>query len=204
MSQQVSYKDLDDNYLIRLFKEDRDQRAFAELMDRHQVKLYSYLVSMVKNREVANDLFQDTFTKVLEKMDRLYDEQGKFVAWLMRIAHNAAIDYLRKRKRVVDIPQVDDDGEPTDFYARIEDDAQDSQAHAELDEATKRLMKYVQELPIEQREVVTLRHYYEMSFKEIADLTGVSINTALGRMRYALINLRKSFEKENGKSYKFV
>ena len=204
MKEYISHSSLDDDKLLTLYMEKSDQKAFNELLERHKNKVYSYLLSMVGNREVANDLFQDTFTKVISKLDRLYEEQGKFVAWVMRIAHNSAIDYLRRRKRVVEIGNSGSEDDSTDYFERIEDDARSSHEDLELKEATTKLMAYVEELPEEQKEVLMLRHYYEMPFKEIADLTGVSINTALGRMRYALINLRKSFEKENGKHYKFA
>jgi RNA polymerase sigma-70 factor, ECF subfamily len=197
----TKYDGFDDHQLVRLYRKDGDEIAFKTLLDRHQTKIYSYIYSMVGNPEVANDIFQETFTKVITKMDDTYNEQGKWIAWVMRIAHNATIDYLRKQKRFVD---VNAQGDPDyDFYDRLPDDSiTDAQESIEMDESKKSLMKHINELPPEQREVVMLRHYYEMSFKEIAELTDVSINTALGRMRYALINLRKMFEKENGDEIK--
>ena len=189
------YTKIDDDQLVRLFRGNNDQQAFKTLLERHQSKIYSYIYSMVGNGEVANDIFQDTFTKVITKMDDTYNEQGKWIAWVMRIAHNATIDYLRKQKRFVDVNAKDDPD--YDFYDRIPDTEILAQEGMEQTESHKSLMKHIAGLPSEQREVVMLRHYYEMSFKEIADLTGVSINTALGRMRYALINLRKMFEQEN-------
>ncbi|MCH8495300.1 MAG: sigma-70 family RNA polymerase sigma factor [Balneolales bacterium] len=189
------YTKIDDDQLVRLFRGKNDQQAFKTLLERHQSKIYSYIYSMVGNGEVANDIFQDTFTKVITKMDDTYNEQGKWIAWVMRIAHNATIDYLRKQKRFVDVNAKDDPD--YDFYDRIPDTEILAQEGMEQTESHKSLMKHIAGLPSEQREVVMLRHYYEMSFKEIADLTGVSINTALGRMRYALINLRKMFEQEN-------
>lgn len=115
----------------------------------------------------------------------------------MRIAHNATIDYIRKQKRFVDVNQVQDDESKSDFYDRLPDEDQlGQQQELELSESKSSLMRYISELPEEQRTVVMLRHYYEMPFKEIAELTNVSINTALGRMRYALINLRKMFDQE--------
>jgi RNA polymerase sigma-70 factor (ECF subfamily) len=202
-SSNQTYSNLDDQELVRLFRRENDQNAFGELLSRHQNKIYSYIYSMVTNQEVANDIFQDTFTKVITKMDDTYNEQGKWIAWVMRIAHNATIDHIRKQKRFVDVNSQDD--ADYDFYDRIEDtDTPDAQDTMEFDEAKTSLMKHIDSLPKEQREVVMLRHYYEMSFKEIAELTNVSINTALGRMRYALINLRKMFDKENGKEYQYA
>jgi RNA polymerase sigma-70 factor, ECF subfamily len=159
--------------------------------------VYSYIYSMVNNGEIANDIFQETFTKVITKMDDTYNEQGKWIAWVMRIAHNATIDHIRKQKRFVDVSNQYDSESKTDYYDRLPDeDMVDQQEQLELSESKSSLMKHISELPEEQRTVVMLRHYYEMPFKEIAELTDVSINTALGRMRYALINLRKMFDQE--------
>lgn len=194
-NQNTDYTQTDDHQLVRLYRRNNDQLAFKTLLERHQSKIYSYIFSMVGSADVANDIFQDTFTKVITKMDDTYNEQGKWIAWVMRIAHNATIDYLRKQKRFVDVNAKDDPD--YDFYERIPDTELGAQEGMEQGESHKSLMKHIASLPSEQREVVMLRHYYEMSFKEIADLTGVSINTALGRMRYALINLRKMFEQEN-------
>ncbi|MCC5935216.1 MAG: sigma-70 family RNA polymerase sigma factor [Candidatus Cyclonatronum sp.] len=198
-----AFSAMDDHELVRAFRNDGDQQAFAELLNRHQNKVYSYIYSMVMNPDVANDIFQETFTKVITKMDDTYNEQGKWIAWVMRIAHNATIDHIRKRKRFVDVNASADSD--YDFYDRLEDkDSPDAQDDMEFGEAKHSLLKHISSLPKEQREVVMLRHYHEMSFKEIAELTNVSINTALGRMRYALINLRKMFDKENGKTYEYV
>ena len=195
-----NYEQMDDKDLVHLFRRKDDQLAFRELMNRHQAKVYSYIFSMIQNRETANDIFQETFTKVITKMDDTYNEQGKWIAWVMRIAHNATIDYIRKQKRFVDVKGSYDEESKTDFYERLPDeDAIGQQEKMELDESTSSLLKHISNLPEEQRTVVMLRHYYEMPFKEIADLTNVSINTALGRMRYALINLRKMFDEEHEK-----
>ena len=192
-----SYHSLDDQELVRLFRKNTDESAFNELMNRHQAKIYSYIYSMVLNAEVANDLFQTTFTKVITKMDDTYNEQGKWIAWVMRIAHNATIDYLRKQKRYIDVSGWSDEDSSTDFFDRMEDESiVDADVAMAEDETRSSLMQHISKLPEEQRTVVLLRHYYEMPFKEIAELTNVSINTALGRMRYALINLRKFFEEE--------
>ncbi|WP_018126176.1 RNA polymerase sigma factor [Balneola vulgaris] len=194
----ASYKELRDRDLVKLFRKKADEAAFNELLNRHQAKIYSYIYSMVNNPETANDLFQETFSKVVTKMDDTYNEQGKWIAWVMRIAHNATIDYLRKQKRFVDVNGWYDDGDSrSDYFDMMSDeswvDADDQMVESETKSS---LMKHIAKLPEEQRTVVLLRHYYEMPFKEIAELTNVSINTALGRMRYALINLRKYFEEE--------
>lgn len=194
----ASYKELRDRDLVKLFRKKADEAAFNELLNRHQAKIYSYIYSMVNNPETANDLFQETFSKVVTKMDDTYNEQGKWIAWVMRIAHNATIDYVRKQKRFVDVNGWYDDGDSrSDYFDMMSDeswvDADDQMVESETKSS---LMKHIAKLPEEQRTVVLLRHYYEMPFKEIAELTNVSINTALGRMRYALINLRKYFEEE--------
>lgn len=192
------YSELQDQELVKLFRRRADEAAFTELINRHQTKIYSYIYSMVNNPETANDIFQETFTKVVSKMDETYNEQGKWIAWVMRIAHNATIDHIRKQKRFIDVNSwYDEEDAKTDYFDRLEDesivDADDQMIEKETNAS---LMNHIAKLPEEQRTVVLLRHYYEMPFKEIAELTNVSINTALGRMRYALINLRKYFEEE--------
>lgn len=191
------YEQLEDKDLVRFYRQNGDQQAFRELMNRHQSKVYSYIYSMIGSAGLADDIFQETFTKVITKMDDTYNEQGKWIAWVMRIAHNATIDHIRKQKRFVDVSSNYDKESKTDFYDRLPDeDLVGAQEQLEKEEAKSSLMKHIAELPEEQRQVVMLRHYYEMPFKEIAELTNVSINTALGRMRYALINLRKLFDQE--------
>ncbi|HKK10591.1 MAG TPA: sigma-70 family RNA polymerase sigma factor [Bacteroidales bacterium] len=191
------YEQLEDKDLVRFYRQNGDQQAFRELMNRHQSKVYSYIYSMIGSAGLADDIFQETFTKVITKMDDTYNEQGKWIAWVMRIAHNATIDHIRKQKRFVDVSSNYDKESNTDFYDRLPDeDLVGAQEQLEKEEAKSSLMKHIAELPEEQRQVVMLRHYYEMPFKEIAELTNVSINTALGRMRYALINLRKLFDQE--------
>lgn len=198
-----NYEEMKDRELVRLFRKQNDQLAFQELMNRHQSKVYSYIFSMIQNRETANDIFQETFTKVITKMDDTYNEQGKWIAWVMRIAHNATIDHIRKQKRFVDVKSSYDEDSKTDFYDRLPDDSLlDQQEKMELDESASNLLRHIGNLPEEQRTVVMLRHFYEMPFKEIAEITDVSINTALGRMRYALINLRKMFDEESAKESK--
>jgi RNA polymerase sigma-70 factor (ECF subfamily) len=193
----TQYQHLDDHELVKLYRDENDEKAFSELMNRHQNKVYSYILSMIGNTEVASDIFQDTFTKVITKLDATYNEQGKFIAWVMRIAHNATIDHIRKHKRFVDVSAYDDEDRKTDYYNRLPDEGSKSQdEELSFEQDKKSLMKHISNLPDEQKQVVMMRHYYELSFKEIADITGVSINTALGRMRYALINLRKMFDQE--------
>jgi RNA polymerase sigma-70 factor (ECF subfamily) len=199
-----SYKDLRDRDLVRYFRRKADEAAFNELMNRHQAKIYSYIYSMINNPETANDIFQEVFTKVVTKMDDTYNEQGKWIAWVMRIAHNATIDHIRKQKRYIDVNSwYDDDDSRSDYFDRMMDESWvDADEQLVEGEMKSSLMAHIAKLPEEQRTVVLLRHYYEMPFKEIAELTDVSINTALGRMRYALINLRKHFEEERQHEFK--
>ena len=186
---------LTDKELLYLYRHKHDLEAFKTLFNRYESKIYSYIYSMVYNAEVASDLFQDTFTKVINKMDKNYNEEGKWIAWVMRIAHNATIDYLRRAKKFVNISNNEE--ENTDFFHRVVDEGalDPSEVYIQHEEK-KRMYKQISRLPEEQRAVIMLRHYEELSFKEIAEITGVSINTALGRMRYALSNLRKYFEEE--------
>lgn len=186
---------LTDKELVYLYRYEHDVEAFKTLFNRYESKIYSYIYSMVYNAEVASDLFQDTFTKVINKMDKNYNEEGKWIAWVMRIAHNVTIDYLRRAKKFVNISSNEE--ENTDFFHRVVDEGvlDPSQVYIQHEDK-KRMYKQISRLPEEQRAVIMLRHYEELSFKEIAEITGVSINTALGRMRYALSNLRKYFEEE--------
>jgi RNA polymerase sigma factor (sigma-70 family) len=165
-----------------------NENALEALINRHQSKIYSYIFQIVKDSQLAEDVFQDTFFKVINTLRKgNYNEEGKFLPWVLRIAHNLIIDHFRKNKRM----PVVDGGEDFDIFdilplkqGNVEDRMIKDQIHSDV----RRLIQY---LPADQKEVLMLRHYSDLSFKEIAELTNVSINTALGRMRYALINLRK-------------
>ncbi len=173
---------------------DGDQAAFEALLHRYKAKIYTSIYLFVKDRALAEDIFQEVFIKVIDTLRKgRYNHEGKFVQWVMRIAYNLCVDYHRRNKRrayvgkseefdIFDILRVNDDG-PDDSMIR-------SEMH-------HRVRQLVDALPPEQREVVILRHYADMSFKEIAALTRVSINTALGRMRYALINIRKMMAEKS-------
>lgn len=179
-----------DEALAAAYIERDDENAFRTLVERHQERIFGYLLGMVRNREVANDLFQETFLRVISAMRRergSYERQGRWLAWVMRIARNSALDHLRRRKKWQD---VDNDGEET-FWERMPDDMPIADDRLREVEQARLLEVCIRKLPPEQREVVLLRHETDLTFREIADLTGVSINTALGRMRYALINLRR-------------
>jgi len=168
--------------------------CFEELINRHKNKVFSYICLYVRDQALAEDIFQDTFLKVIQsvKTGRYY-EDGKFLSWVMRIAHNLIIDNFRRIKQ---LNVVSNDGCEFDLF----NSSKFSDTNIEDDYIKKQIKKDIRSmigcLPDEQREVVMLRHYADMSFKEIADMTGVSINTALGRMRYALINLRKMMEEK--------
>lgn len=181
-----------DEALVAAYLEHGDERAFRILIERHQERIFGFLVGMVRDREIANDLFQETFLRVVAAMQRRrgsYEQQGRWLGWVMRIARNAALDYLRSRKKWQDVDRDDEDG--TSFFERLPSDAPDAITEVDLSDQLDTLRAAIEQLPPEQREVVLLRHESELTFREIAEITDVSINTALGRMRYALINLRK-------------
>lgn len=169
-----------------------DNEAFDILLCRHQARIYSYIFSVVKNRNIADDIFQETFVKAIMTIKQgRYSETGKFGAWISRIAHNLIIDYYRQEKSesLVSVDECESDMlNRRDFSDPTVEDQMIG------DQITDDLRKIINLLPENQREVLQLRYYKDMSFKEIADLTNVSINTALGRMRYALINMRRIAE----------
>jgi RNA polymerase sigma factor (sigma-70 family) len=169
--------------------------AFERLFNRHKDRIYTYIFYIVKNEALADDIFQDTFIKVINSLKRgKYNEQGVFVSWVTRIAHNLTIDYFRKEKKM---PAYSNDAnEDYDIFNSEEFSDENIEDEMVKTHISSEVKKLIQELPEEQREVVLLRHYGELSFKEIAEKTGVSINTALGRMRYALINIRKLMEEK--------
>lgn len=164
------------------------------LIKRHESKIYSYIFSKIKDTDLANDVFQDTFFKVINTLKKgKYNEEGKFVPWVMRISHNLVIDHFRRLKRMPTIsPSKEFD--VFDIIGNGEINVENAMIKSQIEFDLK---KVIEHLPDDQKEVLILRHYSKMSFKEIADYTDVSINTALGRMRYALINLRKLIEKNN-------
>lgn len=181
-----------DEQLIRNYI-NGDQQSFSTLLRRHKRKVYGYIYVSVKNADVADDIFQDAFYKVINTIRTgSYREEGKFIQWLMRISHNLIIDYFRQQSKYP-MAQSQDDRDIFEtvklFDANAEDKMIQHQTHSTL-------RALIEELPSEQREVLKMRIYNEMSFKDIADSTNVSINTALGRMRYALINLRKSIQEK--------
>ena len=185
---------LTDDKLVSLYA-DGNNEAFDTLLNRHQNRVFTYILRIVKDSEVANDIFQDTFVKAITtiKQNR-YSEAGKFAAWITRIAHNLIIDYYRQERsenlQSCDLPDLDILNRKDLSEETIEDKLVTHQILNDI----KRLVKALPEL---QREVLVMRYYHDMSFKEIADATNVSINTALGRMRYAILNMRRIAEENN-------
>jgi RNA polymerase sigma-70 factor (ECF subfamily) len=182
-----------DSQLVSLYQTGNEE-AFEMLLHRHKSRIYTAIYMIVKDRYEAQDLLQDTFIKAINTIKSgRYNEEGKFLPWISRIAHNLAIDHFSRNKRYPEV--VLEDG------SRVFDSMQFSEESYEtkqlLRDTKSRLRDLIMELPAEQKQVLIMRHYLELSFQEIADRTGVSINTALGRMRYALINLRKKMIKNH-------
>lgn len=168
---------------------DGDNKAFDLLLSRNQEKLFTYILLVVRDREMANDMFQETFFKVVSRLQQgKYIANGKFSAWLMRIAHNVIMDWYRQQRaqNIVDAPKENDLSNVGSTL--LESSREGELVNNQVMEDVRRMMSH---LPASQREVVFMRFYQQMSFKEIAEATGVSINTALGRMRYAILNLRR-------------
>ena len=191
----MSIQNLDDNRLVNLYIKGNEE-ALAILIKRHKQKVYSCIYLLVRDRTLTEDFFQDTFVKVIQSLKSgNYYEDGKFSAWLLRIARNLVIDYFRKNKKMQTVPNVvNEDGEEVDIFSILKIESDDCSAE-EKRYIKKTMRSLIEELPYEQKEVVIMRAYYDMSFKEISDMTNVSINTALGRMRYSLINLKKMMEE---------
>jgi RNA polymerase sigma factor (sigma-70 family) len=184
---------LTDRQLVELYTKGKEE-AFAELLSRYKSRVYGKITMYVKDRAAAQDIFQDTFMKAIHALrDGHYNEEGKFSAWIMRIAHNLCIDYFRGKKKMP-LSRGNDDYDPFDFISSGEKNSEEKTVNDQVLSDARRLLEF---LPQEQKEIVMMRLYYDMSFKEIADTLNISINTALGRMRYALINLRKLIEKHN-------
>ncbi len=184
---------LTDQVLIKNFL-NGDNKSFEELLSRHKNRVFAFIMSKVKNRDITEDIFQDTFIKVINSLKKgKYNEEGKFLPWMMRISHNLVIDHFRKESKMrkirptseFDIFDILDDGRKNQ-----EDFMIHTQVYADLN-------LLIEQLPEDQKEVLKMRYFEDLSFKKISELTGASINTALGRMRYALINLRKLAEKQH-------
>ena len=184
---------VNDSLLVRDYINGKEA-AIEVLIKRHQQKLYSFIYSKIQDRDSTEDIFQDTFIKVIRTLKKgHYNEEGKFLPWVMRIAHNLIIDHFRKNNRMPMFNNSDD----FDIFSIISDGSLNAEGKIIKDQILDDVKKLIDELPEEQREVLIMRIYNDLSFNEISENTGVSINTALGRMRYALINLRKIVEKNN-------
>lgn len=169
-----------------------NENALATLIKRHESKIYGFIYSKISDRDISNDIFQDTFMKVIKTLKtNSYNEEGKFLPWVMRISHNLIIDHFRKNKKMPLFRET----EEFSIFSIMSDDAMTVENKIIADQVETDLKKLIEELPNDQKEVLVMRMYQDMSFKEISETTGVSINTALGRMRYALMNLRKVIDK---------
>jgi RNA polymerase sigma-70 factor (ECF subfamily) len=187
----MDYTTANDAFLVKSYIEG-DEQSLSTLINRHQQRIYSFIFSKVFDKDIAEDIFQDTFIKVIRTLKRgKYNEEGKFLPWVMRIAHNLVIDHFRKNKRM---PKFENSGDFNIFSVLCDSDL-NAEKQIIKDQIEADVQELIKELPEDQLEVLVMRIYKDMSFKEISERTGVSINTALGRMRYALINLRKVIEK---------
>ncbi|MEO1487263.1 MAG: sigma-70 family RNA polymerase sigma factor [Bacteroidota bacterium] len=184
---------IEDSVLVKQYISG-DEKSLEVLINRYNQRISSFIYSKVLDKDVAEDIFQDTFIKVIKTLKRgSYSEEGKFLPWVMRIAHNLIIDYFRKNKRM---PKFEG-SEDFNIFSVIKDDKLNAEKQIIKDQIDRDLTYLIEELPEDQKEVLIMRIYKDMSFKEISENTGVSINTALGRMRYALINLRKIVDRHN-------
>lgn len=193
----MSIKALNDNELVQLYI-DGNEESLITLLNRHKQKIFSSIIMIVRDRQLAEDIFQDTFFKVIITLKKKqYSEEGKFLPWVIRIARNLIIDHFRRVKKMPPVPVfINDEGEEISVFSSLASD-NNTEANEENQSFKKNIRGLINELPTDQREVVLMRMYYDMSFKEIAEFTNVSINTSLGRMRYAIINLKKMIGEKN-------
>lgn len=186
-------REVSDNELIKGYQ-NGDYSCFEELLSRYQAKVYGYIFSAVKDKEVAEDIFQDTFFKVVMMLSQgVYKDENKFIHWVMRIAHNLIVDYYRRTNKMPLVPNRPE----CNVVDTLRVDEENIEHTIMRKQTSQSIRKLVKMLPPEQRRVVILRHYGKCDFKDIAARTGVSINTALGRMRYAIINLRRLAQEHN-------
>lgn len=192
----MSIQSLTDNQLIDLYLQG-NQKGLETLLLRHKSKLFASILNIVKDKALAEDIFQDTFFKAIQTLKKgQYNEEGKFLPWIYRISRNLIIDHFRRLKKMPAAPVfVNEEGEELHPLNNISDNKDSFELNDDNSKFKNNIRNLIHKLPIDQREVVIMRIYYDMSFKEIADITNVSINTSLGRMRYALINLKKMIEE---------
>lgn len=173
-----------------------DESALAVLLEKHQNQIFHYILSKIKNRDIANDIFQDTFMKVIRTLKSgNYNEEGKFLPWVTRIAHNLVIDYFRRESKVRMISESSSQSEEFNVFTLLSDEGLNVEQRITKSEIENQICSYVDYLPENQREILLMRIYQDLSFKEIAEMKDISINTALGRMRYAVMNIRKMMDK---------
>jgi len=189
-------QEIPDDELIHLYQ-NGDEDAFCQLLERYKKKVFGYILNVVRDRAIADEIFQETFFKVIRTLKKKqYNGEGKFIQWVIRISHNLIIDSFRQNGKISTVSKiVKPDGKVVDVFDVVKVEQSSAEDNIVKKQILQDIRKLVEHLPFEQREVVILRHYYDLSFKEIADMTNVSINTALGRMRYAIINLRRLAEQ---------
>jgi len=182
-----------DKELLELFLKGNN-KSFECLLNRHKVRIFSFIISKVKNKDIAEDIFQDTFIKVINSIKKgKYNEEGKFLPWVMRITHNLIIDYFRRESKMRKIRVTDD----FNIFDVLENGNKNQEEILIQDQVYSDLNSIIEELPEDQKQVLKMRYLHDMSFKKISELNNISINTALGRMRYAIINLRKLAKKKH-------
>lgn len=188
-------KCMDDRELITAYI-DGNEKAFEALLKRHKDKIYRFIYLKLRDQMLAEDIFQETFVKIINKLKLgAYNEEGKFLPWAMRIAHNLVIDHFRRTSKVRMISESSSTKDDYNIFSTLSQDDKNIQESMSYDELEKQMVNLIEHLPLTQREILKMRIFNDMSFKDIAEAEDISINTALGRMRYALINMRKLIEK---------
>jgi RNA polymerase sigma-70 factor (ECF subfamily) len=188
---------LEDKSLVSLYLKG-DEKAFETLLMRHKNKIYNYIFAKIRDRALSQDIFQDTFIKVVKTLKKgSYNEEGKFLPWAMRIAHNLMIDHFRKANKVRMISESSSKSDDFNIFSVLKLEDENIEDVITREEIEVQMVELIEHLPAAQRDILKMRIFQEMSFKDIAEKEDVSINTALGRMRYALINMRKLIEKHN-------
>lgn len=191
----MTMKRMDDRELITAYI-DGNEKAFEVLLMRHKDKIYRFIYLKIRNQELAEDIFQETFVKIINTLKLgAYNEEGKFLPWAMRIAHNLVIDHFRKSSKVRMISESSSSKDDYNIFSTLSLDDKNIQEVMCYDELENQMVELIEHLPVSQRDILKMRIFKDMSFKDIAECEDISINTALGRMRYALINLRKLIEK---------
>ena len=191
----MAMKFLDDQVLIHYYLEGNEQ-AFEVLLMRHKDKIYRSIYHKIREREIAEDIFQETFVKIIQTLKLgNYNEEGKFLPWAMRIAQNLVIDYFRKHGRMKLVIELNAKSEDFNIFSILKMEDLNIEQSISKTELEKQMIELIQHLPESQKDIIEKRIFQDLSFKDIAEMEDISINTALGRMRYALINLRKLIEK---------